>query len=282
MQQTFIEFKKQRETGEIISISFKFLRENYKDFFRLIFKNAGPVFILLIAALVYYSYSTFGSGLGNMFESGGFFISYGILALTLMFYFAVVYTTVFNMIRSYTENQGVISTPEVNHWVREDLAKMFGLNLISGFLVFAGLLLFLIPGVYLSVPLSIATAVMIFERENITGSIYKAFDLVKDNWWRSFGVLLFFWFIIYVVSMIFQLPMVIYTFIKAFTMAQESGSGEEFFDWVYILLMVVSSLIQYLLYTIIPIGVAMVYFHLHEKKHFTGTYERIDNLGNRS
>lgn len=285
MSRDHIQFKQQREMGEIISLSFKFLRENYKAYFRLLVKVAGPAFLLLIAALSYYSYSTLGDPLNSeMFMSGGFVISFGILALTLLLYFSVVYATVFNLIKSYIENEGEIKDAEVAAWAKDDLGKMFGLNIISWIFIFAGMMLFLIPGIYVSVPLSIAMAALVFKQQSISESITEGFKLVKDNWWMSFLTLVFIWIIIYVISLIFQLPLIIYTFVKAFTSVNEGSAADmsEMFDWVYILFSIISSLVQYIFYSIIPIGVAFLYFHLNEKKNFTGTYERIDKLGNNS
>ncbi|SFN85698.1 hypothetical protein [Salegentibacter flavus] len=285
MNRDLIQFKQQREMGEIISVSFKFLRENYKTYFRLLIKVAGPAFLLLIAALSYYSYSTLGDPLNSeMFMSGGFVISFGILALTLLLYFSVVYATVFNLIKSYIENEGEIKDAEVAAWAKDDLGKMFGLNIISWIFIFAGMMLFLIPGIYVSVPLSIAMAALIFKQQSIFESITEGFKLVKDNWWMSFLTLVFVWIIIYVISLIFQLPLIIYTFVKAFTSVNEGSAADmsEVFDWVYILFSIISSLVQYIFYSIIPIGIAFLYFHLNEKKNFTGTYERIDKLGNNS
>lgn len=285
MSRDHIQFKQQREMGEIISISFKFLRENYKAYFRLLIKVAGPAFLLLIAALSYYSYSTLGDPLNTeVFLSGGFIISFGILALTLLLYFSVVYATVFNLIKSYIENEGEIKDLEVTNRAKDDMAKMFGLNIISWIFIFAGMMLFLIPGIYVSVPLSIAMAALIFKQQGISESIAEGFNLVKDNWWMSFLTLVFIWIIIYVISLIFQLPLIIYTFVKAFTSVNEGSAADmsEMFDWVYILFSIISSLVQYIFYSIIPIGIAFLYFHLNEKKNFTGTYERIDKLGNNS
>ena len=285
MSRDHIQFKQQREMGEIISLSFKFLRENYKAYFRLLVKVAGPAFLLLIAALSNYSYSTLGDPLHTeVFMSGGFIISFGILALTLLLYFSVVYATVFNLIKSYIENEGEIKDAEVAAWAKDDLGKMFGLNIISWIFIFAGMMLFLIPGIYVSVPLSIAMAALVFKQQSISESITEGFKLVKDNWWMSFLTLVFIWIIIYVISLIFQLPLIIYTFVKAFTSVNEGSAADmsEMFDWVYILFSIISSLVQYIFYSIIPIGIAFLYFHLNEKKNFTGTYERIDKLGNNS
>lgn len=282
MKQDYIDFKQQRELGDIISYTFKFIRENYKAYFKSVIKIVWPAFLLLIAAVSYYSYTTVGNSI--MFsQDGGFFIGFGLLMLGLLLYFAVMNVAAFNFIKSYVNNQGVADHEEVKQGVKKDLGKMFGLGAITWILIFAGLIIFIVPGIYLSVPLSIAAAVLVFKNESIGGSISEGFHLVKDNWWMSFISLFLIWLIVYIISLIFQLPVLIYTFIKMFTIIQENSASAanvtDVLDWVYLTLTIIASAVQYLLYAITPVGVAFVYYNLNEIKYFTGAYESIENLG---
>ncbi len=282
MNQSIIQFKQQRELGEIISITFKFIRENYKSFLKLIFKNVGPALVLLVAAVSYYSYSTLGSPLSTeIFNGGEFIISFAILTLALLLYLVLLNGTVFHFIKSYISRNGEIDETAISQGVKEDFGRLLKLGVISGLLIFLGLTFFILPGIYLSVPLSIAMAILVFKNEKVSGSISEAFYLVKDNWWITFFSLLAVWLMVYLISMIFQLPLIIYMFIKAFTIAQEGSAADMsgMFDWVYLLLTIISSLIQYILYAVIPVSLAFIYFHLNEKKNFTGTYESIEQLG---
>ncbi|HET8855093.1 MAG TPA: hypothetical protein VFM60_04120, partial [Salinimicrobium sp.] len=87
--------------------------------------------------------------------------------------------------------------------------------------------------------------------------------------------------LMYVISMIFQIPMFIYIFVKALTVSQEGSIADPgaLIDWIYIALNVLSSIFQYLLSVIVVIATAFIYFDLNEKKHQTGTYETISRLG---
>jgi len=282
MKQDYIDFKQQRELGDIISDTFKFIRENYKSYFKSVIKIAWPAFLLLIAAVGYYSYTTVGNSL--MFnQDGGFFIGFGLLMLGLLLYFAVMNVAAFNFIKAYVNNNGIAPHEDVMQGVKKDLGKMFGLGAITWILIFIGLIIFILPGIYLSVPLSIAAAVLVFKNESIGGSISEGFHLVKSNWWMSFISLFLIWLIVYIISLIFQLPVLIYTFIKMFTVMEENSASStnvaEMFDGVYLTLSIIASAIQYLLYAITPIGVAFVYYSLNEQKYFTGAYESIENLG---
>lgn len=282
MSLEFIQFKKQRELGEIINSMFKFLRENYKEFGKILIKIAGPALILLVVALSYYSYNTLGTNFSNFFSgSGEFFISAIVMLLAYFFYTVTFTGTAYHIIKSYVKNDGQIIATEVSSGMKKDLGKLILLGFLSAIMIFAGSMLFLIPGIYLSVPLSLASAILVFRSDDVMESISESFQLIKNNWWITFFTLIVIWLLIYIISMVFQLPAIIYMFIKAFTVVQEGSSADpsSMFDGVYLVISIIASVIQYILYCIIPVGVAFIYFNLNEKKNFTGTYETIENLG---
>lgn len=282
MQNQYIQFKKQRELGEIISVTFKFLRENYKPIIKSITQVVAPTFVLLMAALAYYTYTVAGSPLMAMEgNSGEFLISFFILAVTLLLFYASLYGTILHYIKSYIENKGVVDEAEIKSGAQDDLGKLFLVFIISAVLVFTGLILFIIPGIYLMVPLSLAAAVLVFNNKSVGDSISQGFSLIKDHWWTTFFSIVVIWILVYVIGLVFQLPLIIYTFIKMFTIAQEGSLADptSYSDWVFIVLNVVSSLIQYLLSSIFVIALAFIYFNLNEHKNLTGTYETIDKLG---
>ena len=282
MQNQYIQFKKQRELGEIISVTFKFLRENYKALFKSITQVVAPTFILLIAALAYYTYTVAGSPLAAMEgNSGEFLISFFILAVTLLLFYASLYGTILHYIKSYIENKGSVDEAEIKTGAQDDLGKLFLVFIISAIIVFTGLILFIIPGIYLMVPLSLAATVLVFNKMSLSDSISYGFSLVKDHWWTTFFSIVVIWLLVYVIGLVFQLPLIIYTFIKMFAVAQEGSLADpvSYSDWIFILLNVLSSVIQYLLSSVFVIALAFIYFNLNEHKNLTGTYETIDKLG---
>lgn len=280
----YLEFKKQRELGEILSAIFKFLRENYKVIFRIFFKLVGPAFLLLLAAISYYAWSTLGGGMFGTtgFNSSNFIISGSLLLLAYLLFYTSMTGTINHIIRSYIKNNGDIQDSDVAAGLKADFGKILLLSVISGILIVAGFLLLIIPGIYISVPLSLATAVLVFRRNGVMDSISEAFQLVKNNWWMTFASLLCISLVVYLIGLVFQLPALIYIFVRAFTAASEGSAAgpEAMFGTGYVIVNTISSAIQYIVYSITPIGIALVYFNLNEQQNFTGTYETIDNLGN--
>ncbi|MDX1753478.1 MAG: hypothetical protein R3259_09855 [Salinimicrobium sediminis] len=287
MSQKTIEFKKQRELGDIITDTFKFLRQNFKPLFKAIFKITGPVFVILLFAIGYYSYLGMDI-LQNPFFGDNedidvemYFIALFILFSSLLAFYVLLYGTVLNYIKSYIRNLGVVDNTEVFQGVKNDFGSMLAIMIVSGTITIFGLLLCVLPGIYVWVPLSLAPAMLVFARTSIADSISYAFSLIKDNWWSTFFTLFVLTLLVYLIGMIFQFPMMIYMFIKAFIISQQGSAANpaELIDWVYVFFNVISSLFQYLLSVILIVASAFIYHHLDEKKNATGSYERISNLG---
>lgn len=284
MTDNYINFKSQRELGEIITDTFKFLRENYKLLFSLILKIAGPMLIILSISLGYYYYI----GGGNPFLESGidenlwqFFIVLFVLVISFLLFFVLLQGTVLHFIRSYIENKGQVIKTEVYSGVKRDFGSLLGVGIIVPILICIGLLFCVLPGIYLWVPLSFCVPLVVFGRKGAFESIEDSFALIKDNWWMTFLSLFVMALLVYFIGLIFQIPMFIYLFVKMISVVQEGSAAnpEAMFDWLYIVLSLIASIAQYLLYSILIIATAFIYYSLDEKRNFTGSYETISNLG---
>lgn len=282
-----INFRRQRELGDVITDTFKFIRQEFKPLFKAIFKITGPVFVILLMAIGYYSYLGMDL-LGNPFLNDSpdiniemYLIALFILFSSLLAFYVLLYNTVLQYIKSYMANEGMVNNTEVFQGVKRNFAGMLGLLLLVGLMTGIGLLLCVLPGIYLWVPLALTPAIMVFGGDSVLDAIGNSFDLVKNNWWNTFFTLFVITLLVYIIGMIFQFPLMVYFFIKTLTMSSEGSVANpaDLVDWVYVFFNVVSSLFQYLLSTIVVISTAFIYYSLDEKKNATGSYERISNLG---
>lgn len=282
-----IQFQKQRDLGDVITDTFSFLRENYKLLFKLIFRITGPVFLILILALSYYSYLGMESlhnpifGLYSGENSDMMIISFFILMFAVVAFYVLLYATVLHFIRSYIDNKGNIIETEVYRGVKDQFGSMLGLLLLVGIMIFVGMLMCLFPGIYLWVPLSIAPAVLVFRRQSVGDSIVDAFNLIKNNWWVTFFSLFVITILVFIIGLIFQVPMFFYMLVKTLTGAEaiRAGDPSSLVDWFTITMNVISNLAQYLLSIVVIIATAFIYHDLDEKKNFTGSYKTISELG---
>lgn len=90
MQQQKIQFKREREIGEILSDTFKFIRLEYKGLFKALLRNAGIPFVLLLAATGYYAATATDMSFlatGGIFSAGGLLLGLSLLGVATMLYY---------------------------------------------------------------------------------------------------------------------------------------------------------------------------------------------------
>ncbi|TMU56003.1 hypothetical protein [Flagellimonas algicola] len=289
--QQYIEFKKQRELGEILSDTFGFIRSQFKPFFSTILKIVGPYLLVMLISLGFYYYF-----IGDMFSfsvqtSNDFFNPIMMVLVFFIFFLAIIaayvmaQATVLFYIKSYANNKGVINFDEIKKNVYAHFWNFIGLGLLVSISIMIGLVFCIIPGIYLYPILALSFSVMVFNQKGVSEAYGYSFTLIKDNWWITFITFFVIGIIVGIASYAFSIPAYIYMMVKMGTMAGETDPVAitgGIFDPIYILLNLLSVSVQFLLNIITLVAGVLIYFNLNEKKNFTGTYERIDNLGKSS
>lgn len=74
--------------------------------------------------------------------------------------------------------------------LRPRLLPLVVLTVLVSVLVAVGMLVFVVPGVWLFVLLALAAPALILERTTVADALARSRALVRGNWWRIFGVLL--------------------------------------------------------------------------------------------
>lgn len=282
----YIEFKKQRDLGEILSDTFKFIRSEFKPFCSTFFQIVGPYLVIMLICYVLYMYK-FGNLLSFNLESSNDFVD-GLLLfavgaafiMSLILAYVVSQATTLFYIKSYANNNGTTNFEEIKKGVYGSLWQFIGLGILVGLCVGLGLMFCLIPGIYLYVPLILSFSILVFNQKEATDAFSYSFTLVKDYWWITFASLFVVGIIVTVAGYAFALPGTIYTYAKMGIFSGEiDAENFTMVDPITILFGIISTLSQFLLNIISVVASVLIYFDLNEKKNFTGTYERIKNLG---
>ena len=291
----FIEFKKERDLGAIITDTFTFIRENWKEYFLTVFKIIGPVLLIGAAILVFamVSYSGAIKGILTLDQSApdpsdAFSSIYGMFGwLFLMFVvFGVVYTLLSEVslyyIKSYIENNGVANFQEIKDNTFANIWKFVGLGLLNLIVIILGFFLCYLPGVYLAVVLSLSFSMMIFQEKTIGESFSHSFTLIKGEWWKTFGVVLVIAILVSMLGFVFSIPSLIYQLISmgvSFSNEDPTAILGILEDPIYLILNLIAYFGKFLFYSVTLIASAFIYFDLNEQKNLTGTYEKIESLG---
>ena len=138
----FIEFKKQRDLGAIISDAFAFIRNEFKPFLSIILKITAPYLIAMFIAmgLYYYVIGDFVSFVNNI-ENGSGNLQYQTLMLFLVLVFFLIavilayvmaHATTLYYIKSYIDNKGEINAEEIKANVKQKFWSFTGLGFLNG------------------------------------------------------------------------------------------------------------------------------------------------------
>jgi hypothetical protein len=131
--------------------------------------------------------------------------------------------------------------------------------------------------IYLIVPMTIFTVLHILERNPVGISIRRAFFLVRDFWWITFGTYLVISILASIASYIFMVPGYIIFIIQTLGSIGTGEISTEFGMWFGILY--ASGFLGSLfagMYQIL--GVILQYYSLREQKEGTGLMKRIQEL----
>ena len=283
----YIQFKKQRELGEILTDTFAFLRTEFKPFMATYFKIVAPYLVILMISMGFYLYSfssilDFNTESSNaIFSGASMLIGVLVFMAALILVYAISQSTVLHYIKSYTANNGQIKFDGIKKDVYDSLWSFIGLGIIVVLSIMVGFVFCFVPGIYLAVPLSLSFSIMVFMNKSVGDSYNYGFTLVKDEWWITFATLLVIGIIVGITGYAFSLPAVIYQYAKMgiFSGEMDAMGMNGFIDPIYMILNMVGTLAQLLLNIISIVAGALIFFNLNEKKNFTGTFERIQNLG---
>lgn len=108
----------------------------------------------------------------------------GLVAITL-FQGAVV-----QAVRDMQDGQRDFSVGEIISSAVPFILPLLGASILYGLGVIAGLILFIVPGLFLLTMWAVIAPVIVIEKLGILAAFGRSRALVKDNGWRVFGVLI--------------------------------------------------------------------------------------------
>jgi len=279
-----VEFSRIRDFGEIINDSIHFIKQNFKALFTpllyicLVFILASMITGILIQVKTIDLIGTSRAGsLGALSSTAflaGFGINYVLYGLFYFLSFTVVQLVTLCFIDLYKKNDNTPPSKEAvwvackTHFWRFTLVSLL-LNLI---LVFATAFC-LVPGIYLFPITSLVYAIVIVDDAPFDQALTRSFTLIKDNWWKTFGVLFIVWLIAYFSVSLFALPG------SVMTMSGFFFGESPTLSLIGSILTVVVQSFGMLVYALPTTALALCYFSLSEQKEGTGLMARIANIG---
>jgi len=260
-----IELGQTREFSDIISDTFVFLRQNFSPLVKSYFIICGPLLIagIVISVLLF----------PDERSAGSFTVLEFVQAVFMLINYTLAVVTTLSYMVLYREKENQTPTlDEVWAYVRFYYFRALGSQLIIAIMLAAGMMFCFIPGIYLFPILSLIIVIIVMENTSFGYAIKKAFKIIKENWWLSFGVLLIMNLLIITAFLILTVPVDILL-----------GGGHWLtghqFNKAYSIVRSVVSYFDDVLYLVPTIALVLLYFTLIEVKEAQSLTNRIKNFG---
>lgn len=275
-----IELLKARDFGELINDTFIFIRQNFKPlckafftfcgFFIVAFAVAGCMQQLRVVDMVNGTFSR------NTFSgSYGAFRSFGIEFAAAMFFMFLTFNAISVVVYSYMaiyQQKGQVkpTSEEIWGYFKYYYLRILGATIVISILSCLGAVFCLLPGIYLSIVFSFVSPIIIMENGSFGYAFNKSFQLIKDNWWITFGTLVVSWLIAYMSMRVIEMPLAVLNFFQI--LAHRTHPLNKF----YMIGTVILNSICLIFYIIPNVTIGLCYYNLTEVKEGTGLLSRIE------
>lgn len=273
----------QRDFGQKINATFEFVIQNFKPLMLALLYIAGPP--ALIGGFFMGSYQSNILGIqkeilsGNSSSDFPFSIIYemggSILILTVFLGIAsVAASLVVNAyMLEYEEGNRNITPEIVWNRLKNYIGRGIGYSIVMVLFALAATLFFILPGIYVSVTLSLMYMVMMRENLDLGDTFRRCFYLIQDKWWSTFGLLIIVGIISGIIGYIFQIPTLIVTVTSFFKI------GDGMNDIWMTIGGVISTVGSVLVRSLVLVAVVFQYYNLVERREGSGIISAIDNIG---
>ena len=163
-----------------------------------------------------------------------------------------------------------------NKFTRVFLSVIFT-SIIVSLIVVAGTLLFIIPGIYLAVSLSIILLIVVHEQDSLGYSLTRSFDLTRIQWWWTFLLIIVVYVLAIILIYILAIPTSVITDIYGISTIT-SVSVPERIKITLVILNVLTNIFGTVLYVIPYTALSFQYFNLAKKKEGPSAMDKIDEI----
>ncbi|PTN07593.1 hypothetical protein [Mangrovibacterium marinum] len=280
--QTNFEFRQIRDFGLVISHSFDFIKLEYKRLGKALLLYVLP-FLVVTGILQFFVQISFVNNFTKtiphtsdpfaVFKNGSFFISYLLQALN----YTVMSSVIFLFIKLHQEKNGDFEIEQLWPALLKTSVKLLIALFITSAISIAAMIFLLVPCIYLATVLSLVGPIIVIEEASLGTAMSRSFTLIKENWWKTFGVIIIGCLILYIFTIVLSIPLIIVTAFKTFS-AISNKTSPELFSSGYFVANTVISVFQTLGYSLMVILISIQYFSLVELKERPSLQDKVDQL----
>ncbi len=280
-----IELRRTRDFSAKINATLEFVKQNLSPLAKGLIFISGPFFLLQGLFNGFYQKQILSTGLSS--NPLAIFSSEAISWLGISMVFSVfgymsslIVITEFMRLYEIRENPEAIDLSEIWEGVKQHLVKMIGVGILVAIILTFATIILIIPGIYLSIVLSLIVPIIIIEGKSFGEAFNRCFTLISEKWWSTCGLIIVTSIIAGVMALIFTIPQYVFTFLIG--SHKISNVSAEPALWEQVGLVISSMLYTFggsLLRSIVVIAVIFQYYNLVERKESRGLLSKVESFG---
>jgi hypothetical protein len=274
----------QRDFGEKINAVFQYIRQHYRSLLLSLLYIVGPVAVItaiassITASNMLRAASDIQADRGNpyagfLFMSRLFSPAYWIaLLFSILTNVAVILTTYAHLHR--TETGQSVTVADIWGDMQSHIGRMVAYTILMAIITTIGFFCLFLPGIYIGIVLSIGFAITYLEKAGFGDTWTRCLNLIRNNWWATFGFLLVMGIIVAVLSLVFALPEGLFGFLSAGKLLPGDGLPV----W-FIIANMIGLVGRSILYSILYLAIAFQYGNLVEQHESVSLHSAINSIG---
>jgi hypothetical protein len=178
--------------GQILKEAFELYRENFTLFLGIVLM---PLVVEVVLGILLVASAT----------SGGPTVILGLLTLIVAVALSLLAVGAQTVAVASRYLGRTISVGQAYSAIGADTLWVLFLSAIAaGIVIGIGLILLVIPGIYLAVRLAFVSQAVVLERSGVSQAFRRSWSLVEGSWWRVFGIAIVTFVIVAIVGSIIQ------------------------------------------------------------------------------
>lgn len=271
----------QRDFGDKINATFTYIGQQFRGLGTALVYIGGPIAILAgISSGIYQSnilkITTSPSAANDPFAALSTVFGPAYL-LTLVFTVlgsVMVGLTTCSYLKLYQQrNEQPVAVADVWTEVQRHIGRTLLFTLASIVVMITGFVLLFIPGVYIAIVLSLAMPIIVFEDADFGTTWNRCFQLIRDKWWSTFGLMVVMLIVVSIINLVFAIPAGIVQALVSMKVVPNMPS------LVTILTNALNMIGATLLYSLLYLALCFQYANLVERQEGTGLASAIDSIG---
>lgn len=279
MENNYIKLNKVREFGDVFNDTFALIRQEAKPLGSALLLFALPLLLISSIGTAFVQSNQLQHVYSPNFDYVSYFTKFGFMMIFIVLAQNMLMVTVYSYFKLYfVKGPGNFTNQDIWNEIVPFFLPCLGTAFVLGIVIFLGLMLCILPGIYLAISLSLVLPIMIMENKGFGSSFSRSFELTHKQWWWTFLIIFVYIILAYVFMIILSIPGIIFGISTMFKLKDLSNAEAISYPTYLIIYNAVISLISTFFYAVLHVAIILQYFNIVELYEGKSLSQKLDQI----